>query len=160
MKILKSALVLAALSIVVQVYAAPQGTKRVEGVVTDQNGAPISGAEVTFSGKAAPVTRATDAEGRFVFDAEGDSAMLTIRARGFETVSRVWNASERDSARLKITLAGERLSEQMTVTASRTEARVSDTAASVTVLSAEDLSTTSALTLDDALRQIPGFSLL
>jgi len=160
MKILKSALVLAALSLAVQVYAAPQGTKRVEGVVTDQNGAPISGAEVTFSGKAAPVTRATDAEGRFVFDAEGDSAMLTIRARGFETASRVWKVTDQDSARVKITLNAERLSEQMTVTASRTETRVSDTAASVAMLSAEDLSTTSALTLDDALRQIPGFSLL
>src|SRR5437762_12765266 len=47
----------------------------------------------------------------------------------------------------------------MRVTASRTETRVSDTAASVAVLSNEDLSTTAALTVDDALRQIPGFAL-
>ncbi|HLF83079.1 MAG TPA: TonB-dependent receptor [Blastocatellia bacterium] len=154
------ALVLAALFLAVQAHAAPQATKKVEGVVTDQNGAPVSGAEVTVAGQAATVTRTTDAEGRFVFDAAGDAAMLTIRARGFETASRVWNAADRDSARLKITLAAERLSEQMTVTASRTEARISDTAASVAVLSSEDLSTTSALTLDDALRQVPGFSLL
>jgi len=129
-------------------------------MVTDQNGAPISGAEVTFAGQAATVTRATDAEGRFVFDAQGETAMMTIRARGFETASRVWSATDSDSARLKITLAAERLSEQMTVTASRAETRVSDTAASVTVLSSQDLSTTAALTLDDALRQVPGFSLL
>lgn len=160
MKTLRFALVLAALSLAVQAYAGPQGPKKVEGVVTDQNGAPISGAEVTVAGQAATVTRTTDAEGRFVFDAAGDAAMLTIRASGFETASRVWNAADRDSARLKITLAAERLSEQMTVTASRTEARISDTAASVAVLSSEDLSTTSALTLDDALRQVPGFSLL
>ena len=156
MKKLKSALVLVALSVAIQTYA--QGTKKVEGVVTDQNGAPISGAEVTFAGKAATVTRATDAEGRFNFDAQDDTAMMTIRARGFETASQVWNVA--DSARLRITLTAERLSEQMTVTASRTEARVSDTAASVAVLSAEDLSTTAALTLDDTLRQVPGFSLL
>jgi len=129
-------------------------------MVTDQNGAPISGAEVTFADQAATVTRATDAEGRFVFDAQGETAMMTIRARGFETASRVWSATDSDSARLKITLAAERLSEQMTVTASRAETRVSDTAASVTVLSSQDLSTTAALTLDDALRQVPGFSLL
>ena len=145
MKKLKSALVLVALSVAIQTYA--QGTKKVEGVVTDQNGAPISGAEVTFAGKAATVTRATDAEGRFNFDAQDDTAMMTIRARGFETASQVWNLA--DSARLRITLTAERLSEQMTVTASRTEARVSDTAASVAVLSAEDLSTTAALTLSD-----------
>jgi outer membrane receptor protein involved in Fe transport len=158
MKRLKSALLLIALSVSIQAYA--QGTKKVEGVVTDQNGAPISGAEVTFAGKAVTVTRTTDAEGRFDFDVQDDTAMMTIRARGFETASRVWNVADRDSSRLRITLAAEGLSEQMTVTASRTEARVSDTAASVAVLSAEDLSTTSALTLDDALRQVPGFSLL
>jgi outer membrane cobalamin receptor len=159
MKTLKSALVLVALSVGVQAYSAPQGTKKVEGVVTDQAGAPISGAEVTFADRAATVTRTTDAEGRFAFDAQGDAAMLTIRAHGFETTSRVWKAADADSARLRITLSAESLSEQMTVTASRTETRVSDTAASIAVLSAEDLSTTAALTVDDALRQIPGFSL-
>ncbi len=160
MKSPKIALVLAVVTFAFQVYALPQGTKKVEGIITDQNGAPISGAEVTIVGQAATITRTTDAEGRFNFDASGDAAMLTIRARGFETVSHVWNAADQDSSRLKITLAAERLSEQMTVTASRTETRVSDTAASVAVLSSEDLSTTSALTLDDALRQVPGFSLL
>jgi outer membrane receptor protein involved in Fe transport len=160
MKTLKFALVLAALSFAVQAYAASQGTRKVEVVVMDQNGAPISGAEITFAGKVATVTRTTDAEGRFVFDAQGDTGMLTIRARGFETVSRVWNATDSDSARLRIKLAAEPLSEQMTVTASRTATRVSDTAASVAVLSAEELSATSALSLDDALRQVPGFSLL
>lgn len=159
MKILKFALVLVALSVAVQAYAAPQGNKKVEGVVTDQAGAPISGAEITFADKAATVTRTTDGEGRFVFDAQGDAAMMTIRARGFETASRVWNVGDADSARIRITLAAERLSEQMSVTASRTETRVSDTAASVAVLLKEDLATTAALTIDDALRQIPGFSL-
>ncbi len=160
MKKLKFSTLLVVFSLGVQAYAGPQGTKKVEGVVTDQNGAPISGAEVTVAGQGATATRTTNAEGRFAFDAAGEAAMLTIRARGFETASRVWNAADQDSARLKITLSAERLSEQMTVTASRTETRVSDTAASIAVLSSQDLSTTAALTTDDALRQIPGFSLL
>jgi len=158
MRILRFALAFAALSIAVPAFAA-QVTKKVEGVVTDQAGAPISGAEVTFADKASSVTRTTDSDGRFAFEAQGDAAMLTIRARGFETASRVWNASDQDSSRMRISLAAERLSEQMTVTASRAETRVSDTAASVAVLSSEDLSTTAALTVDDSLRQIPGFSL-
>ena len=161
MNTMKLVLVLVSISVAVQAYAMPpQATKRVEVVVTDQSGAPISGAEVTFAGQAATVTRATDSEGRFVIDAQGETAMMTIRAAGFETASRVWNAADRDAARLKIVLAAERLSEQMTITASRTEARVSDTAASIAVLSAEDLVATPALTVDDALRQVPGFSLL
>ena len=114
MKTLKFALAVS-LCLAVQAYASPQGPKKVEGVVTDQAGAPISGAEVTVAGQAETVTRTTDAEGRFVFEAAGAAAMLTIRARGFETASRVWTAADQDAARLKITLAAERLSEHMTV---------------------------------------------
>ncbi|MFY9556777.1 MAG: TonB-dependent receptor [Blastocatellia bacterium] len=159
MKTIISALVLAALCVAVQANAAPQVARKVEGVVTDQNGAPISGAEITIANKSGTVTRTTDAEGRFAFDAQADATMLTVRASGFESASRVWNASDPDPARVRITLETEPLSEQMTVTASRAETRVSDTAASVAVLSNEDLATTAALTTDDALRQIPGFSL-
>jgi len=160
MKTVKLALLLSILFVGIESFAATQATRKVEGVVTDQNGAPISGAEVTIAGQSATVTRNTDNDGRFTFDTTGDAAMLTVRARGFETASKVWNANDRDSTRLKITLSAEGMSEQITVTASRTEARVSDTAASVAVLSRNDLATTSALTIDDALRQVPGFSLL
>jgi outer membrane receptor protein involved in Fe transport len=51
------------------------------------------------------------------------------------------------------------LSETVTVTATRTETRVADTAASVVVLSKESLQQTAAPTLDDALRQVAGFTL-
>ncbi len=51
------------------------------------------------------------------------------------------------------------ITEELTVTATRTERRLGDTAASVVVLSAQEISSTAAPTLDDALRQVPGFSL-
>ena len=51
------------------------------------------------------------------------------------------------------------LSDSITVTATRTETRVADTPASVVVLSQETLRTTAAPTLDDALRQVAGFTL-
>jgi outer membrane receptor protein involved in Fe transport len=133
---------------------------RIEGVVMDQAGAPVSGAEVTLSGKAFTATQTTNAEGRFIFDAVSlDGGTLRVRGRGFATVERAWSASEKSPADLNITLAPAPVSEQITVTAERTETRLSDTAASVLVLSSEDISTTAALTLDDALRQVPGFSL-
>ncbi len=47
----------------------------------------------------------------------------------------------------------------VTVTATRTETRVADTPSSVVVLSKETLQTTAAPTLDDALRQVAGFTL-
>jgi outer membrane receptor protein involved in Fe transport len=52
-----------------------------------------------------------------------------------------------------------KVTEELTVTATRTERRLGDTAASVAVLSSADLRATAAPTLDDALRQVPGFSL-
>jgi outer membrane receptor protein involved in Fe transport len=47
----------------------------------------------------------------------------------------------------------------ITVTATRTETRVADTPASVVILSRETLAQTAAPTLDDALRQVAGFTL-
>jgi len=158
MKELKSSLLLVVITVGLALTAASQ-TLKIEGVVADQNGAPIAGAEVTFAGKLNTSTQVTDDRGRFAIEAQGDSAMLTIRARGFESVSRVWNATDKDASHVRITLTAERLSEQITVTAARAETRVSDNAASVAVLSSEDISTTAALTTDDALRQVPGFSL-
>ena len=55
--------------------------------------------------------------------------------------------------------AQSKTSETITVTATRTETRIADTPASVVVLSRATLDTTAAATTDDALRQVPGFSL-
>src|SRR5687768_9703912 len=50
-------------------------------------------------------------------------------------------------------------SEEITVTATRTESRVADTPVSIVVINREALDTSAAPTLDDALRQVPGFTL-
>ncbi|MCP9494677.1 MAG: TonB-dependent receptor [Pyrinomonadaceae bacterium MAG19_C2-C3] len=51
------------------------------------------------------------------------------------------------------------LSEEVIISATRTENRLSDTAASVIVINREQLATTAAVTIDDRLRQVPGFQL-
>lgn len=51
------------------------------------------------------------------------------------------------------------LAEEVMVFSTRTETRLSDTAASVVVVTRAQLSTTAAVTIDDALRQVPGFQL-
>jgi len=162
----QSTLLLIAITLAFQVAAGAQALK-IEGVVIDQNGAPVSGAEVmvlTKSKDAGPaqmtgISTKTTADGRFILNAPAEPASLQIRASGFGLVTRVVNGSDRDATHLRIVLEPLPLSEQMTITAARTETRLADTAASVAVLSTEDLSTTAALTIDDALRQIPGFSL-
>ena len=60
---------------------------------------------------------------------------------------------------LAFILAQTTLSESITVTATRIETRVADTPASVVVLSKETLDKSAAPTIDDALRQVAGFTL-
>ncbi len=136
--------------------------QRVEGVVTDEAGAFVAGAEVRVTSASRVVAETTtDAAGRFalsVTSAKIDA--LGVRARGFAGYERAWEALVRDGAGgVRITLAPAPVAEQLTVTATRTETRLGETAASVVVLSEEALSNTASVTLDDALRQVAGFQL-
>ncbi|HUF78282.1 MAG TPA: Plug domain-containing protein, partial [Thermoanaerobaculia bacterium] len=51
------------------------------------------------------------------------------------------------------------LADEIVVTATGVEGRLGDTAAAVTTLDAEELASSPAVTLDDVLRQVPGFTL-
>src|SRR5438552_5411754 len=145
--------------------AAPVLNFRIAGVVKDQSGAPVAGAQVRFRGGAFSASATTDEQGEFSFELTPPQARsihagsLTVMAPGFATVERGWTAQEPDSEQLEIVLAPAALSEHITVTAPRSAMRASDTAADTVALTSEDLSATAALTLDDALRQIPGFTL-
>lgn len=133
---------------------------RIEGRVKDERGAVVIGALVTLVGGNLEQTRTTDGEGRFAFEsAPTDGARLEVRARGFESHVIEWRPTDRNNGSLEIVLAPATISDEITVTATRTETRLSDSAASVVLLTPSDLKATAAVTLDDALRQIPGFSL-
>jgi outer membrane receptor protein involved in Fe transport len=135
-------------------------TDNVRGVVVDQNGSPVAGAQVYMVGR--PVDGflvKTDAEGRFDFGIGLSYFKLGVVAEGFERFERTWEEGEWKGEALRVVLSPPTLSERVTVTASRTETRLGETAASVVVLSSEELESTAALTPDDALRQVPGFQL-
>jgi outer membrane receptor protein involved in Fe transport len=137
-------------------------TSGVRGVVVDRNGSHVEGAAVTLSSARSGelLIDYTDAEGRFSFSTEpGYGFTLTVGATGFGRFERSWKEGEWDGAELRVVLAPPALSERVTVTASRVETRLGETAASVVVLSSDELESTAALTPDDALRQVPGFQL-
>ncbi len=134
----------------------------VRGVVVDQDGSPVAGALVMLIGaRSVDITGAkADAEGRFDFHfAQPYGFTLSVQAEGFGRFERTWKEGEWDGGELRVVLSPPSLSERVTVTASRAETRLGETAASVVVLSSEELEATAALTPDDALRQVPGFQL-
>jgi outer membrane cobalamin receptor len=63
------------------------------------------------------------------------------------------------SVSLEIVLQPASGGEQVTVSAARTEVRLSETPGSTVLLSTTDVAATPALRVDDVLRQVPGFSL-
>ena len=136
-----------------------QDTISVEGVLLDQNGNAIAGADVALIAKAFKSRTKTDESGRFRFPSFPRVVItLMIAAEGFANLEQTLNPTD-DVTELRIVLQPAPISEQLTITATRTDTRLGDTAASISVLESDDLSTTAAITVDDALRQVPGFSL-
>src|ERR1041385_3568591 len=142
------------------VTAATAQSVRVEGVVHDSTGASVAGAQVEVHAGIFSSSHDTDAQGNFVFDSiPASTGTLTVQAKGFGDVQQKWDAGSNGTAKLEISLSPASVSEQVFVTATRTEVRLSDVAVSSVALSTGDLNATPALTVDDKLRQIPGFTL-
>lgn len=130
------------------------------GVVLDSSGAAIPGAQVELHTKSYSAQTTTDGSGMFSFDRiPENSGTVTITAKGFQQVDQQWTAASGAPTHLTIALKPLAVNQQVIVTAARTSTRLSDSPVSDIQLTRQDLQETPALTLDDALRQVPGFSL-
>ena len=133
---------------------------QVEGVVKDQSGAVIAGARVSLRAGSYQSTETTGTDGHFDFNAvPSPNGEISVQAKGLAPIERPWNAQPQGVATLEIILKPALVTQQMTVTAARTAMPLSKTSADVHILGHQELAATAALTLDGALRQIPGFSL-
>jgi iron complex outermembrane recepter protein len=140
------------------VTAAGDDATLVRGVVHDSAGAAVGGVTVRpmADGARLPVVE-TGTDGAFAFDPRGvRSGNVVVDAPGFERVERRWSMAGQP---LVIVLAPAHGAEEVTVTAARATTRLADTASRVIVIAGRDLQSTAAPTLDDVLRQVPGFSL-
>jgi len=138
-------------ALVYLVAAAPLYAARVAGVVLDSSGAPVAGAIVTAGG----VSATAGDDGAFLIADAPDGAEVRVTAAGFAPVSLTAGA---DAESLRIVLQPAPLVDTVVVTASRGAARLATPEATTVVTSAE-LMTSPAGSLDDALRNTPGFSL-
>lgn len=133
-------------------FLAAAAEAQVTGVVIDASGAPIAGATVTGASGSAT----TGDDGSFSLpDMANAGAEVQVTAAGFARVSAVASGAGQE---LRVVLYPAPLVDTVVVTASRGAARLA-TPEATTVLTSAELLTSAAGSLDDALRNTPGFSL-
>jgi outer membrane receptor protein involved in Fe transport len=142
----------------VSANVAQQASTKISGVVADVNGAVVRDAAVEFDldGGASVRTR-TDESGRFSLIASSGDGMLVVQAAGFNLVRMKINQAAANRA-LEIRLEPATIIDRILVTADDDE-RIPATPASQFALSQREIDLSGALTLDDVLRQVPGFTL-
>lgn len=138
--------------------AQAQPTNSMHGVVEDRTGAAIAGAEVRFhAGDFAAVVE-TRQDGTFEINGiRASKGSLAVVAAGFAPAKQEWNFGE--ATLLKVVLHPADVQEEIIVSATRTEMKLSDLPGNAVLFNHEDLRANPAMTLDDRLRQIPGFEL-
>ncbi len=132
-----------------------------KGTVRDASGSVIAGADVVLTQQDGRKSTQTDETGQFsFFTVDENVATLTINARGFLSQLKTIDPAHEPSDHLQIILRPSVASEQVIVSASRSPIRLPETPGSSVLISQITLDDTPALRIDDALRQVPGFSLL
>lgn len=135
-------------------------TTRVEGTIRDASGASVSGASIVVQSGSYKNEGTSDSAGRFSFsEVPGLAGALEVRAQGFSPGRQSWHAESTARVNLDIVLRPAATNEQISVSAARTEIRLSEAPGSTVLLSTTDMAATPAVRIDDTLRQVPGFSL-
>jgi outer membrane receptor protein involved in Fe transport len=131
------------------------------GTVLDLIGLPIKEAKIEAVSNSGMVSSCqTDEQGKFACELKNkESFVLTVQAEGFSILRQTFGSSQDFSEELVFTLSPIPLREEVVTTANLIETRLSETPASVVSLSKQEIQTTAAPTIDDTLRQVPGFSL-
>jgi outer membrane receptor protein involved in Fe transport len=128
------------------------------GVVRDATGSVVPSAAVELTSGTFTARTTTDEQGRFHFEhIPASSATVRVHAPDFAPFEGRWTAGSEPP--LEITLRPAPVSQRITVTATRTEAQLRDTAADVVLLTPQVLATSAGQTLDQDLKQVPGFQL-
>ena len=136
----------------------------VTGTVKDRSGAVIPAAQVVLKTDGVAVQQTTGASGAFSFSGvAGTVGELSVSAVGFSTVSQPWHAG--DHALVIVLVPPAAIQQTLDVTATRTSilptgAEDLEVQPSTTILPSATLRQFGAITVDDKLRQVPGFSLL
>jgi outer membrane receptor protein involved in Fe transport len=141
------------------ILSMPIPAQIVSGTVADSDNAPIQNAEISVLNKTNIIAKtSTGADGSFSFDLQNtQNSLLLIKAQGFASYTKILPKYFNEA--LNVILRPFAVRDEVTISITQIETRLSETPASVVVLSRETLENTAAQTVDDALRQIAGFQL-
>ncbi|MBV9573734.1 MAG: TonB-dependent receptor [Acidobacteriales bacterium] len=137
-------------------------TFTIEGTVRDGSGAAIAGAIVSLRGgdyqtHIQNARSQTDGAGRFkLAEVRQAAAVIHVEAAGFAAVDANWTTDQQE---LQIVLRPIGVSEQVIVSAARIQTQLDESPGSGIVFSRVNIAAAPSLTVDDMLRQVPGFSL-
>jgi len=143
-------------------------TQHLEGVVRDSNGKLVVGARVRLNTAISEQATTTDSNGKFVFAAvPAGSGTITVTSNHTKGLQRPWSGESTLDIVLHAGVPGFCCEtcicvdqpQVVIVTATRTNVALDDSPADVVAIDADHLASTPALTLDDILRKVPGFTL-
>ncbi len=127
--------------------------------VTDANGATITNAEVRIQRKETVTADCISNNGFFECSDVIQQNTLFITAPGFAEVRRSISSADLSAGAITVELVPASAIEKIVVEIGRVATAVGETPESIVVLNKMIIGTTAAPTLDDTLRQVPGFSL-
>lgn len=150
------------LSLIFFGFVQPANAGPVTGRVIDPDGRPVANARVWIAGAGASVhTTTTNAQGEFTLTAP-DACRCEVRAsaEGFraEPVAVETSAAARDIG--AITLSVSAISETLVVSATQVEIPLSQASSAITVITGAELRERQVTTVADALRAVPGLTVL
>ena len=158
----------ALLSVLSLSICAVSQTQRLEGIVHDSNGKLVVGARVELNTGNATQTTTTDSNGKFLFAAvTAGSGTISVTSNYTQGLRRPWSGEGVLELVLHVGAPGFCCEtcicidkpQIVVVTASKTNVALEDSPADVVALDSDHLASTAALTLDDVLREVPGFTL-
>jgi outer membrane receptor protein involved in Fe transport len=135
-------------------------TFSVQGTIRDPTGAMVPGAAVSLQSESFNARTFSDPNGRFAFvNVPRSMGTLTVQAKGYSNAELPYSSDGATSAHVDVVVRPSIAGEQVTVSGSGTELALSDAPGNTTIITAQDLKASPSLTMDDVLRQVPGFSL-
>jgi outer membrane receptor protein involved in Fe transport len=161
MKAIRNLFLALLLALVGTLCGLAQDSIKITVQVVDANGAALKGVPVELAqNRLVSTSPKTDASGSVSFDLTPGEYELMTGPTGFETAVQRLTVSANDQPRtVVIRLTPVALNETLTVTPARTSLRLEEAPANVSLLNAQDVQLAAAQTVDDLLRQVPGFSI-